>query len=74
MSRNGSYLSADMSRVLEEYGFEENDVDDDVTTTGSDNTSEDPETSGAGAESEEVFDGEFTLADNSKLFVRYLLH
>ena len=53
MSRNGSYLSADLSRVLEEYGFEENEDDDDVTT-GSESASKDPETSGA-----EVFDGEF---------------
>ncbi len=54
MSRNGSYLSADLSRVLEEFGFEENDVND--VTTESETTSKDLETSGA--ESEEVFDGE----------------
>jgi len=61
MSRNGSFLSADLSRVLEEYGFEDNEDDDDVTT-GSERASKDPETSGA--ESEEVFNGEFTSTDS----------
>ena len=61
MSRNGSYLSADLSRVLEEYGFEENE--DDNVTTGSE---KDPETSGA--ESEEVFDGEYTLIQICKKY------